>query len=70
MSELVMEEKRESLCYGMEEETSCGPCEGGKREALSLERRTRPVVGEEEERERERESEREREPWVWKGRKD
>ena len=52
MSELVMEEKRESLCYGMEEETSCGPCEGGKREALSLERRKRPVV-EEEERERE-----------------
>ena len=57
MSELVMEEKRESLCYGMEEETSCGPCEGGKREALSLERRKRPVV-EEEERERERERER------------
>ena len=56
MSELVMEEKRESLCYGMEEETSCGPCEGGKREALSLERRKRPVV-EEEERERERERE-------------
>ena len=67
MSELVMEEKRESLCYGMEEETSCGPCEGGKRETLSLERKKRPVVEEEE---KEEEGEREREPWVWKGRKD
>ena len=57
MSELVMEEKRESLCYGMEEETSCAPCEGGKREALSLERRKRPVVEEEEEEEEERERE-------------
>ena len=54
MSELVMEEKRESLCYGMEEETSCGPCEGGKREgggrererALGLERKKRLVVEE------------------------
>ena len=62
MSELVMEEKRESLCYGMEEETSCGPCEGGKRETLSLERKKRPVV--------EEEGERKREPWVWKERKD
>ena len=49
---LFMEEKWERLWYGKEEETSCGPCEGGKREALSLERKKRPVVEEEGERER------------------
>ena len=52
MSELVIKEEREreSLWYGKEEETSCGTCEGEKREALVLERKKRLVVGKEIER--------------------
>lgn len=44
MSELVIKEERKSLWYGKEEETSCGPCAGEKREALGLERKKRLVV--------------------------